>query len=250
MEDLTLAVVEELPFRNDRIEIEELIDATLSDTVSVLESIGGASDVVAEQVIYMTHWGTNWIGRAWKLWRNGGPQGLYAKNLLAVMDAVESEPEEFVEDHVIEEIKTVVATRKDDHGKFVCDEVVRQSRKRVTKKLRKGQRSNFAAAIAKQAYNKFGERTYSEANVLITRKWLQKYFEDIKFKDLRTTDKNNAIDRALFLSFVPTREFQRAKIAMATKVWQQRVSADSSFKGFWSTVFGVGPIEPGLDDYC
>lgn len=227
-----------------------LSEAVLTDVVCGLEVVGEVADVVADRTIVITQWGANWVGRAWKLWRNGGPSGVYAQNLLRQLDAVEQEPEEFVETHTREEIKTVIVPKKDKNGKFIKDEIDRQVRVKIVKKLRKGQRSNFAAAVAKQAYNKFGERPYSEANVLVTRRWLQKYFDDAKFTDLRTVDKNNAIDRALFLSFVPTRDFQQARIAMATKQWQTRMSAESSFKGFWTTVFGVGVVEPGLDDLC
>jgi len=227
-----------------------LADTVLTDVTNAIEVVGDAVDLVADPVIVMTHWGANWLGRAWKLWRNGGPAGLYATNILAKLDEIEGEPEEYVETHTKEEIKTIIVPRKDENGKFVSDEVVRQVRVKIVKKLKKGHRSSFAAAVAKQAYNKFGERTYSEANVLVTRRWLQKYFDDVKFTDLRTVDKNNAIDRALFLSFVPTRDFQQARIAMATKQWQARVAASGSFKGFWTTVFGVGIVEPGIDNLC
>jgi enoyl reductase-like protein len=112
------------------------------------------------------------------------------------------------------------------------EEVVRKvlSRK-VVQKLAKKQKSNFSAAVAKVAYNKFGERPMSPANILVTRKWLQKYLED-QFKDLRTCDKNIAIDRALFLSFVPTKDFLNMRVLMETKEMQKRTS-DST----WGKIF-------------
>jgi cytoskeletal protein RodZ len=99
---------------------------------------------------------------------------------------------------------------------------------KVTQKIRQRQRSNFSAAVAKVAYNKFGERPMSPANVLVTRKWLQKYLED-SFKDLRTADKNVAIDRALFLSFVPTKDFLQMRIVMETAAIKERMTGSSWF---------------------
>jgi len=65
-------------------------------------------------------------------------------------------------------------------------------------------------ALAKKAYVKFGARQVTEANVLVTRKWLNKLIED-EFKDLRTCDKALALDRATFLSFIPTMAWNNYK---------------------------------------
>lgn len=104
--------------------------------------------------------------------------------------------------------------------------------------LKKGNRSRFAASVAKLAYNKFGERPMSEANLLVTRKWLQKLLEDGDYKDLRTVDKNLAIDRALFLSFVPTNDFRKMKLAISTRAWEKRVDNAGVFGGVFGKVFG------------
>lgn len=240
MENLSETEIEQMP----------LLDVVATDVVNALETVGDVVDMVAKPTIVITAWGANWIGRTWNLWRNGGPAGTYATELLNILDGVDEEPEELVETHIKEETKQVIVTKRDGNGNFVEDVVVEQKRCRMVKKLKKGKRSVFAASVAKQAYNKFGERPYSEANVLVTRKWLQKFFDDAKFTDLRTVDKNTAIDRALFLSFVPTREFQQGRIAMATRQWQGRMDATSSFKGFWTTVFGVGVVDPSTDDLC
>lgn len=250
--------MEELPTNNEmttfssNVDVETMSyeDAILTDMTTAIGGIGDVADVVVGKTIVMTHWGAMWLGKAWNLWRQGGPSGVYASKILATLDEVEGEPEEYIETHTKEEIKTVIVSKKDSNNNFVNDVVVEEKRIKVTKKLRKGGRSKFAAAVAKQAYNKFGERPYTQANVLVTRKWLQKYFENPGFTDLRTVDKNNAIDRALFLSFVPTRDFQRARIAMATRQWQARMDASSSFNGFWTTVFGVGSVDPATDELC
>jgi len=232
-------------------DVASSIDSAGDSIVASLEMVGDVVDVVADKTIVITHWGKTWLGKAWNLWRNGGPPGVFAKQILEKLDSVEEEPEEFVETHTKEEIKTVVRPIFDKKTKaFIRDDIVKEVRVKIVKKLKKGERSNFAAAVAKQAYHKFGERPHTEANVLVTRRWLQKYFDDAKFTDLRTVDKNNAIDRALFLSFVPTREFQKSKIATATRQWRNRMDSGSSFAGFWTTVFGVGTVSLDADELC
>jgi hypothetical protein len=232
-------------------DVASSIDSVNDNIVTSLEMVGDAVDAIADKTIVITHWGKTWLGKAWNLWRNGGPPGVYAKQILDKLDSIDEEPEEFVETHTKEEIKTVVKPIFDKKTKmFVRDDVIREVRVKIVKKLKKGQRSNFAAAVAKHAYNKFGERPHTEANVLVTRRWLQKYFDDAKFTDLRTVDKNMAIDRALFLSFVPTRDFQKSKIATATRQWQKRMDSKSAFAGFWTTVFGVGTVGLDADELC
>jgi len=238
--------VDVLPIERVNITVGDVVDAITDDTARGLEMLGDGAD----KVIHVTKWGAQWLGKAWNIWRDGGMPGVYAKRILETLDAVTEDPCEFVEDHVKEDIKTVLTPVKDDKGRFVEHVVSREVRKKVTKKLRKGGRSKFAAAVAKMAYNKFGERSYTQANVLVTRSWIQKYLEGDSFKDLRTVDKNIAIDRALFLSFVPTREFQRTRLAMASRAWQDRMEASSSYPGFWTRVFGAGPIDPDCDEYC
>ncbi len=61
--------------------------------------------------------------------------------------------------------------------------------------------------------------------------------EGDRFKDLRVVDKNIAIDRALFLSFVPTNEFRRMKIATATRAWQTRVDPRGLLGGLFGKAF-------------
>jgi hypothetical protein len=91
----------------------------------------------------------------------------------------------------------------------------------------------------------------SEANILVTRKWLVKYLEDDKFKDMRTVDKALAIDRAVFLSFVPSDEFRRMRLAVTTTQWEKRVEPARVFGGSWSKVFGVGTLrEQELLESC
>nr|UHS72396.1 MAG: hypothetical protein 1 [Tombusviridae sp.] len=79
----------------------------------------------------------------------------------------------------------------------------------------------------------------SEANILVTRKWIQKYLAEPEFKDLRVVDKNLAIDRALFLSFVPTNDFRTMKIATASRAWQKRVDPRGLLGGLFGKAFMV-----------
>jgi len=113
----------------------------------------------------------------------------------------------------------------------VGESVTEKSVAKKTARIVKGNRSKFAMAVAKKAYNKFGNRKMTEANMLVTRKWLQKYLDDAKFCDLRTVDKNVAIDRALFLSFVPTAAFHQARKVMDTKVANEAVTGEKSLFG-------------------
>jgi len=133
---------------------------------------------------------------------------------------------------------TKEVTEKIEYEDDVIREVV--SRK-ITQKLAKKQRSNFSAAVAKVAYNKFGERQMTAANIMVTRKWIQKYLADT-FKDLRTCDKNIAIDRALFLSFVPTEDFLKMRIIMETKAVQDRLGGDSVFGRVFQLRRGDAPL--------
>lgn len=192
----------------------------------------------SEQVIVLTKWGAKWLKFAWDVAVQGGRRERVARSVLHQLDTVEQDPESYVDAHVYTSTHVI---NNSVEGKKEVGTVVR-----TKKVLRKGKRSAFAASIAQLAYNKFGERPMSEANVLVTRKWIQKLLEEKKYADLRTCDKNLAIDRALFLSFVPTNSFRAMKMAVATNAWKDRCDA--------STVFGkvfrlVGLSAPNAEQY-
>lgn len=213
------------------------------------------STLPVEQVLVLTKWTQKWLKFSWDIIINGGPTEQLAKRILKNMDLLEEEPSLYVEDVLDERVKTVVTRRtkvekgsmrdasKIDNTNTLTSEMeasVTEEMKyeedvartvisrKVSQKLMKGKRSNFAAAVAKKAYNKFGERVMSPANIMVTRKWIQKYLED-SFKDLRTCDKNLAIDRALFLSFVPTKDFLKMRIILDTSAAQQRMEGGNLF---------------------
>lgn len=98
-----------------------------------------------------------------------------------------------------------------------------------TLKLRLTKMRKIAFAMAYRAYFQFGYRPQSEANVLITRKFLRDALGDLK--DMRFKDMNVIIDIALPLSFLPslamremneirdTNEFQSRSTPIRTRSW-------------------------------
>ncbi len=87
------------------------------------------------------------------------------------------------------------------------DETLPLAREDGTFPLRNGRLAGYrlrgmAFSLADQAYFQFGKRERSEANLLITRKFMRDRLEE--FKDLRFKDRNEVIDMALYLSFMPT----------------------------------------------
>jgi hypothetical protein len=176
-----------------------------------------------------------------------------AKDLLRELDDAEQDAETYMEDHLYTNSHKVVSVEKevktingreiptDKVSVVTKDEVVQT----VKRKLKKGCRSKFACAISKLAYNKFGERPMSEANSLITRKWIQKLLEEPLYRNLRVCDKNIAIDRALFLSFVPTKAFQEMKMMSMSRPWEARMKTSNAYGGFWSKVCFIACLPSG-----
>lgn len=165
-----------------------------------------ATSIDSEQVIILSKWAVSWIRYAYDRVLNGSPVTKCASKLLVALEECEDSPMDFVEEHV-------VTLKKKINGETIL------KNEKSTKKLAKGCRSKFAMCIAKIVYLKYGRRDMTEANVMVTRKFLVKLLDEPDYKDLRTCDKVNAIDRALFLSFVPTMSYNSMKL----------VSDDSKF---------------------
>jgi len=189
---------------------------------------------VVEDIVYVTRWSQRWLKHAWQLVTVGGPAEHFAKAVCAEIDTVETDPTDHLDYHEHTQLHRVTSN--------VAPPTVNQHvvRKAV---IRRGHRSRFAASLSKIAYNKFGERPMTEANILVTRRWLQKLLEGDDYRHMRVSDKNLAIDRALFLFFVPTLAFQKMRVAVTTAQWEKRMDASQVFGGFWSKIFGVGRLQ-------
>jgi hypothetical protein len=192
-----------------------------------------------EQVIVVTRWGAKWLRFAWDIMLVGNKRERVARNILEKLDSSVEDPESFVDAHVYESTHTV--------SNSVTGESIVGKVRRSKHVLKRGRRSDFSASVAQVAYNKFGERPMSAANVLVTRKWLQKYLDSEKYCDLRTCDKNLAIDRALFLSFVPTNSFRAMKLVVETGAWKDRCDNESVFGRVFRLVGLSRATESGLE---
>jgi len=103
--------------------------------------------------------------------------------------------------------------------------------------LLEGRFSKFAVALGWEAYDQFGRRERTEANLLITRKWLRDRCR--MFPDLRKCDSSRAIDLALDFSFLPTQESKRGDILREQRSWTTRMSPGGTT--VWSRLFKSQP---------
>jgi hypothetical protein len=197
------------------------------EAIDLLDGFYGHPEVrpLSPPTCVLTKWGYEWIRRA--LFGDVSIKK-FTKQLVQDLDVEDRDPLDYVETHKY--VNEHIVECQGETTKIEC--VVREK-----KVLRKGKRSRFASSIAHQAYNKFGARPMTEANVLVTRRWLQKLLAEPEYKDLRTVDKNIAIDRALFLSFVPTNDFRKMKLAVATREWQNRVDPAGLLGGIFGKAF-------------
>jgi len=99
----------------------------------------------------------------------------------------------------------------------------------------------IAIALAGECYFKFGNRPRSEANMLISRKWMRDRMEEVK--DFRKKDAASVIDIALALSFYPSVEAREMGQHLSTAVSANRMSevSDSLWCRFkaWLGVSGM-----------
>nr|AWS06677.1 RdRP small subunit [Maize-associated tombusvirus] len=204
------------------------------DIITSMEGMydGRSTKPLLPPTCVITQWGLQWLKRTLF--------GDVAVNKVAVeelkkFDLEDNDPLDYVEKH----------THTFSHDVVVQGKVVKRESTTKTKKvLMKRNRTNFACAVAKEAYNKFGARPMSDANVLITRKWIQKFLAGDDYQDLRTCDKNIAIDRALFLSFVPTEDFRMMKVCTGSRAWQKRTDPNGLLNGLFGKAFRLSADEP------
>lgn len=220
-------------------------------------------------VIYLSRWGCQWIKFVFNHVVVGGPASQLATHILKQMDVDDYDPHSYVDTEVYTTTKVTLRgnyvvpggvenyasngpaqTVMDDAGpeegyvsiapmlkmpEIPGSEPEVESVTKCQKRIKKRCRSKFSISVARLAYNKFGQRPLSDANMLVTRKWIQKYLEE-KFPDLRVCDKNLAIDRALFLSFVPTKDFHRYRIMLDSAPAKDRMDGSSIF----GRIFRIG----------
>jgi hypothetical protein len=197
------------------------------EAIDLLDGFYGHPEVkpLLPPVCVITKWGMEWLKRA--LFGDISVKK-FTKQMIHDLDVEDKDPVEYLEahsytrEHVVRQDGRIVKVEKDVRTKSV---------------ITKGKRSRFASCIAHQAYNKFGARPMTEANVLVTRRWIQKLLAEPQYGDLRTVDKNIAIDRALFLSFIPTNAFRQMKLAIADKAWQDRVDPKAMLGGLFGKAF-------------
>jgi hypothetical protein len=78
----------------------------------------------------------------------------------------------------------------------------------------------FARFLGKRAYLQFGHRKKTDADMLVTRKWLRNLVQD-QYSSLRIQHQIDAIDEALFLSYIPTESYQMCEEYAETKVYKE-----------------------------
>lgn len=84
----------------------------------------------------------------------------------------------------------------------------------------------IAYSVASEAYFQFGRRRRSEANDLITRKFMRDQLAG--FKDMRTTDKVAIIEMALAFSYVPPSICEEVDDFVGTNAYSSVVNMDRS----------------------
>lgn len=98
---------------------------------------------------------------------------------------------------------------------------------------------DLAYSLAYEAYLEFGHRPRSDANLLITRKFMRDMIKECK--DLRAKDAGGIIDTALYLSFLPSRCLREMNEIDDTYAFKDRRS-DRPGQSPWWWPFG-GPAK-------
>ncbi len=100
-------------------------------------------------------------------------------------------------------------------------------------------RKGMAFALAEEAYYQFGHRDRSEANLLVTRKFMRDMLKE--HRDLRARDASDLIDRALYLSFLPSYTLREMNVLSDTHEFAVRNSNSSSWFHKWWRGFHATP---------
>jgi hypothetical protein len=92
---------------------------------------------------------------------------------------------------------------------------------RMAPRIRRRVRGVAASSYALQAYLKFGQRKKSEANVIVTRKYISDLLSEEP--DMRIRDKIEIMDTATFLSFIPSESSQLCGAFEKTEAFSKRM---------------------------
>lgn len=93
----------------------------------------------------------------------------------------------------------------------------------------------IAYSLADKAYLQYGYRSDSEANRLITRKFMRDHIG--QFEDIRDKDAAQAIDIALELSFLPSEAWKQMAAITRTPVYQAALHP-TGLIGQLTSIFG------------
>jgi len=146
-------------------------------------------------------------------------------------------------EHFVRERQAKVLIRTFDEARLDLAEVVHEDTRHLPvardaeelrrQRFRPRNLQRMAAALADAAYFQFGYRDRSEANELITRKFMRDLLEE--YKSLRDKDKSSAIDVALGLSFLPSRSLQYSNGLRRT--WTYSFRSNTRAQSLWAWAF-------------
>lgn len=140
----------------------------------------------------------------------------------------------------IERRARLLLRRYDAHEGDLCEELEGEGFQAVggggppVVRRRARNREAIAFSLAEAAYYQFGARPRSEANLLVTRKFMRDQLQE--YKDLRAKDGGVIIDLALPMSFLPSVEYREMDDLSGTSAFGRRLPVGS----LWSRLLGLG----------
>lgn len=185
---------------------ENVTDRALNSLLTIDAS---ELDIREENVfVSLTVFCQTWIQKAFGLNKHERPSAeKYIDTVARVVDSVADQGydmKDLVEEKTMSVVRETVV-----NGKVIESTTTTKS----THKVRRGNRSLFAATLANEARVKYGPLRFTEANYIMVRKFIAKLVEE-NFPDLRTTDKVVALDRAAFMTLVVTEETHKMMYAL------------------------------------
>lgn len=133
-----------------------------------------------------------------------------------------------VDNHVdaVEEIVAVVDAANARRGDDVPPLPVPRYRGRA--------RGQLSAALGLVGYCQFGPRLRTEADVLVTRKFLRDHLDN--YPRVRGCDRAHVVDRAVELSYVRTTTAVKMDRLISSWSWAARVNRETLFTRWWNWV--------------